>query len=123
MDNYVAGMNTVIYGEPQKTVTAAAASGALQSVNVPKEYAEPLSEGINAGLGIFGPMKAGRILAGTETARHAALAEESGVNAARNVEATEAKVVEKEIITGSSKGIPFQPSQPVRISPAIALAP
>jgi RHS repeat-associated protein len=62
IDNYHTGMQALINGRPSQTVTTGLVSGGLQSVGVPKEYADPLGEGVNSGVGMVGPLRAGRLL-------------------------------------------------------------
>ena len=62
VDNYLAGMNTLLYGKPQRTVTAAAVSGLAQKAGMDGESANNLGEGTNNAIMILGPAKAGIIL-------------------------------------------------------------
>ena len=62
VDNYLAGMNTLLYGKPQRTVTAAAVSGLAQKAGMDGKSANNLGEGTNNALMILGPAKAGMIL-------------------------------------------------------------
>ena len=62
VDNYHSGMQTLLYGQPTRTVTEATVSGVAHELGMSKPNADALGVGVNAGIGVVGPMKAAQIL-------------------------------------------------------------